>query len=311
MASPPQIRKEIMSDLPPPFDAPSATSLNFSALGILEHLQDPVLAVDQEGRILWRNEAASLLPDLPAEPLSTLIREQECASGRRIVTRTLRLADGSTLAVRVHPVADESEAAAILVLMDETPAQRRLRRLQFANDRLQARLALLERQAHLDALTGLLNRRGLARALEREARQGRRAQAPLSALFIDFDDFKKLNDHFGHYVGDRVLSRIAHRMESLLRPRDHLGRIGGDEFLLLLPSATSLQAEVVAERLRQAVAAEVFRDDEGRTIRTTISVAVTRVPEEAPSIEGILRRARGALQRAKRSGKNLMARADS
>ena len=300
-----------MSDLPPSFDASPAMPLNLSSLGILENLQDPVLAVDREGRVLWRNEAATTVPDLDAESLGSLIHEQKNDAGRRIVTRTLRLAEGSTFAVRVHPVHEGSgDAVAILVLMDETPVQRRLRRLQFANDRLQARLALLERQAHLDPLTGLLNRRGLSRALEREARQGRRVQTPLSALFIDFDDFKKLNDRFGHYLGDRVLARVAHRMESLLRPRDHLGRIGGDEFLLILPSSTSLQAEVVAERLRQAVAAEEFSDDEGRSIRTTISVAVTRVPEGSPSIEAILRRARGALQRAKRSGKNLMARAE-
>ncbi len=310
MSIPPQTRKETMSDLPPSFDAPSAAPWNLSSFDILEHLQDPVLAVARDGSILWKNAAAATLPELPAESLESLIRSQEDASGRRIVTRTLRLGDGTTWSVRVHPLQWDLDEAALLVLMDETPTQRRLRRLQFANDRLQARLALLERQAHLDALTGLLNRRGLARALEREARQGRRIQTPLSALFIDFDDFKKLNDRFGHYVGDRVLARIAHRMESLLRPRDHLGRIGGDEFLLILPSATSLQAEIVAERLRQAVAAEEFSSDEGHAIRTTISVAVTSVPEGSPSIEAILRRARGALQRAKRSGKNLMARAE-
>ncbi|WP_419192122.1 diguanylate cyclase [Engelhardtia mirabilis] len=168
--------------------------------------------------------------------------------------------------------------------------------------RKRAELRLRELADH-DPLTGLLNRRGLAVALEREAQRARRQGHACAAVLMDCDDFKTVNAIHGHAVGDALLTAIATRTARALRPYDVLGRVGGDEFILLLPELSAPQAAKAAERVRRTVAGTPF-ELKGARLNHSVSMAVVALDPRASSIEAILRDAHGALLRAKTTTKN-------
>lgn len=160
-------------------------------------------------------------------------------------------------------------------------------------------------QAMHDELTGALNRKAVMSRLEQELARGARQPAPVAVAMIDVDHFKKVNDTFGHLVGDQVLKSVVKRISSLLRPYDVIGRYGGEEFLLVLPGCSLRQAKVVAERLRgemDTVPVELPT----ASLRVTISIGVAatqagRSPEEP---EALIQLADEAVYHAKEAGRN-------
>lgn len=108
-------------------------------------------------------------------------------------------------------------------------------------------------QTSRDPLTGLLNRRGIFEALEREAARAGRSTSCLTVLFLDLDQFKEINDRYGHAIGDRVLTFVAQHLSRMLRASDSLGRIGGDEFLAVLPDTELRAAYRIGNRLAQKI----------------------------------------------------------
>ena len=161
----------------------------------------------------------------------------------------------------------------------------------------------LEQMARIDALTGISNRR----FLEEEARHifasSRRHSHLMAVLLLDLDHFKAINDTFGHEVGDRVLKEVAAVCETELRDEDVFGRLGGEEFLAVLPETGSEEARYAAERLRNAVEALEIEADE-RTVRVTVSIGVAILAGEDDAFAALLRRADEALYEAKRTGRN-------
>jgi diguanylate cyclase (GGDEF)-like protein/PAS domain S-box-containing protein len=164
----------------------------------------------------------------------------------------------------------------------------------------------LERQARIDMLTGLNNRRHFFELAERELARAKRHGEPLSALMLDADHFKLFNDNYGHHIGDMVLQKLSEVCAQVLRENDILGRIGGEEFAILLPETDGSQALDAAERLRQAVAnAEVqFAPDE--LIRFTVSIGVTSLVATDAKVDTLLKRSDEALYEAKNAGRNLV-----
>lgn len=157
--------------------------------------------------------------------------------------------------------------------------------------------------AATDALTGLFNRRymeGHVRTLMQSAHQSRR---PLSMLIADIDHFKQVNDVYGHDAGDAVLREFALRLRRSTRVNDLPCRLGGEEFVVLMPDTTITRAFQVAERLRAAIAAEPF-EVAGREIRITASVGVSAIAIGTDTPETVLKRADQALYAAKREGRN-------
>ena len=152
-----------------------------------------------------------------------------------------------------------------------------------------------------DALTGLANRRFILAQLAGAVSAARRHERPLSVAIIDIDHFKSVNDEHGHAAGDRVLAAVASAMREQLRAEDQLGRLGGEEFLALLPDADGHAAATTAEKLRGAVAALAVRHD-GVELAVTISAGWAAWEGESP--EELLRRADEALYEAKRSGRD-------
>jgi diguanylate cyclase (GGDEF)-like protein/PAS domain S-box-containing protein len=165
---------------------------------------------------------------------------------------------------------------------------------------------LLE-MAATDILTGLPNRRHFVAQLEQEsARILRDKGRCASVLMLDADHFKMINDTFGHAVGDDVLRHLATLMQNKLRKVDTVGRIGGEEFALILPGAALPAAEAFAERLRQYVAATPVPQAD-RTIPLTVSIGVAGMSADDANADEVLTRADRALYRAKGSGRNMVA----
>ncbi len=165
--------------------------------------------------------------------------------------------------------------------------------------------ARIEELAQIDELTGLLNRRYIMQALNDELLRAQRGGAPCSVAIIDLDFFKKINDRFGHPVGDEVLRSFSMTVTANLRGVDKLGRYGGEEFLLVLPDASQHDAAKAVDRLRQIVA-DVNWEAIAGGLEVTLSAGVSQVrQDEAP--EDILSRADLALYRAKNEGRNRVA----
>ncbi len=155
----------------------------------------------------------------------------------------------------------------------------------------------------IDHLTSVLNLTGLQRALEEEAKRAKRAGIYLSAVLLDCDNFDRINQSFGHGVGDVVLKEVVGRLKTTLRPTDYIARTGGDEFLLLLPETRFAEGMLVAEKVRLAVADSPLRLA-AETVRLTASLGVLALSHEYFSIEEILSLVRLAVQESKNLGKN-------
>lgn len=162
----------------------------------------------------------------------------------------------------------------------------------------------LREMAATDMLTGLPNRRHFLGQLEQEKARVSRAEEKCAAvLMIDIDHFKVVNDTFGHAAGDHVLRHLAALMREDLRKIDTLGRLGGEEFAVILPGADSPAAEIFAERLRKQVAETPAVHDKW-TIPLTISIGVTEIKPDDDGADDALTRADRALYRAKECGRN-------
>ena len=149
-----------------------------------------------------------------------------------------------------------------------------------------------------DELTGLYNRRRFNADAERDLRQAQRTGSPLSLIMLDLDLFKAYNDDFGHQAGDELLQTLSHTLTATLRDGDVAYRLGGEEFVVLLPGADALRAVAIAERLRVAVEGMPGR----RTV--TASFGVATAPDDATDVAGLLRCADLHLYSAKSLGRN-------
>ncbi len=161
----------------------------------------------------------------------------------------------------------------------------------------------LERLTLIEPLTELLNRRGLQQALSREVQHLSRGVTSSAVLVVDLDDFKQINDHLGHGAGDVVLKEVGRRLRGCVRAVDYVGRIGGDEFMLLLPETDPPEVTRVAERVRLAIATAIIQHSTG-TVTLTASIATMLLTEELPAVDQLLARAHLLLARAKHEGKN-------
>lgn len=154
-----------------------------------------------------------------------------------------------------------------------------------------------------DALTGVLNRRGFLDATLRAISQARRSAQPLTLIMADLDHFKRVNDSYGHAAGDRALARFAAHLTSELRQSDLVGRIGGEEFALLLSNTDLEAATQVAERLCQALALATMEIG-GARVQLTASFGVAALSTQDGDVEDLLERADQGLYRAKEAGRN-------
>lgn len=169
------------------------------------------------------------------------------------------------------------------------------------------RAFLLELQlthvAQHDSLTGLFNRGYITELAAREVVRARRHERPLAVAMLDIDHFKQINDAFGHDSGDLALRAFADACRAHLREIDHLGRIGGEEFVCLLPETSASDALACTERLRECIAALALDTPKGK-VQFTVSIGVAILRQEHVNWESLLRDADAALYQAKCEGRN-------
>ena len=169
----------------------------------------------------------------------------------------------------------------------------------------------LEKMALLDPLTELYNRRGLQQVLKREMQLAIREGGKLMVLLLDVDDLKKINDSLGHPVGDILLKETSKKIRNSVRASDHVARIGGDEFILLLPKTELKEGLQLAERLRSSIASTTITVSEKETLHITASFGLTLVPNHVASVDELLAVSDPFLRKSKNEGKNRISYQDS
>jgi diguanylate cyclase (GGDEF)-like protein/PAS domain S-box-containing protein len=213
------------------------------------------------------------------------------ASRHVSAAQELRLMSGRILRVRVCPVQDESGASlgAVLIHEDITLARESETQLAFLAER--------------DPLTGLYNRRRFERELAERMDGAARDRQRLALLLFDLDEFKSVNDLFGHRMGDTVLLQVAGEIRSHLRKNEFFARIGGDEFALLVADVTDEQLHTLADRLMHVVGAMSFSLGEVR-LSLTASLGIALYPAHAATPQELIAHADAAMYQAKDAGKN-------
>ena len=290
-------------------------------------MQDVVLVIDREG--VYR-EIAPTNPELlvrsPDELLGKNLRDVFSADQAESFLCTIQqvLEKQQTadieyeLVINARPlwfdtsISPMTADTALWVMHDITKrkqAEEELTRakdaLEIAHSELQQSLAHEQELARTDGLTGLCNRRYFFELAVREFNAALRYQRPLTIIIFDADSLKRVNDTLGHEVGDKMLLMITQIAAAHVRTVDVLARYGGDEFIILLPQTNAQQAFVIAERIRENVAAACV-DTEKDTLKVTISagVAETIRGSRSESVETVIRRADEALYIAKNGGHN-------
>ncbi len=293
---------------------------------LLEALLDPVLVVDPRGRVIEANPAALKLAGLQqgwqgrelgdwpvfGADLQQLLDEQAGADPSLPLTLT---SAARYYEVRVRAIERATRHGPVLLghmLYVRDVTQRQLSELKLAEalalseERLRTISSLheqLREQALCDPLTGLYNRRYLDEFFARELSRAQREQVPLAVALIDLDHFKRLNDECGHLVGDDVLKSVAQHLLDNLRSTDAVFRIGGEEFLLILPGLDAAAATSRMESLR-AQLAQIGQPTRIGALPVTLSAGIALWPDHGEGLDGLLQAADVALYTAKRNGRN-------
>jgi diguanylate cyclase (GGDEF)-like protein/PAS domain S-box-containing protein len=278
--------------------------------GVIDTAQAVVLVVGEDHRIVRANAFAAKMsgiaaPDLVGVDAVATFFATEAREAAREVLRTARSqvhGEAGTLPLDTTTgerrefgwyhslLADPGSDVPLLLLVgrDMTERERLFREV--------------ERLSTTDPLTGLSNRRHFDAAAQLEILRARRHHRPLSAVMLDVDHFKLVNDTHGHAAGDRVLVALAGLCVAMSRRTDLKARLGGEEFCLLLPETSAASAHQVAERIRTGLQALPF-EEAGRSFRVTVSMGVAGYADEE-SVDALMARADRALYQAKDSGRN-------
>ena len=267
---------------------------------VLYNSADGVLVVDQEGCALFGNPAACAMLGLEIDELPGKNLALPKAPG---TWTEIDLGNDKVAELLCEATQWGGQPASILTLREVTARKQSQDQLVDLAAELEEANSRLEKLAYVDPLTGLLNRRGLEKLLWVEQNRALRETTTTVALFVDCDDFKTINDSMGYSVGDRVITAIGKRLQSMLRGVDSLARVGGDEFLIILPNTHLAEGIQVAERIRMSIA-DLPLPISGKVSRITVSIGVATVPYYQYAIDSILSRTDAALNSSKREGKN-------
>ena len=268
------------------------------------------ILVHRDGKVIYSNSEACRIigaqspDDLEGADIFELIAEDSRELARRRIELMVTSAssvppaefkihafDGRILYLELaSSVAEFADGPAIQTVGTDVTESKRLREE-------------LERLATIDILTGARNRHSFFSEGEAEIRRARRHQRELALVLFDIDYFKKVNDTYGHAVGDSVLSTLGEECRRTLRAEDVFGRIGGEEFAVLLPEGSGRSARATAERLRDRIANLRFPPP-AEAVHITVSAGVVDLLPEDDGLDDVLRRADDAMYAAKRAGRN-------
>ena len=266
---------------------------------LLAPLDAPRFDIDH---VTTAQQACDVIARHDAVDLEALTRLQSCVSEIPVIILTSRADEATALQALSRGAEDYllkgyvDASALIRSLRYAIERHRNVRDLAHLTKQLELANENLERLTLLDPLTDVLNRRGLQQALSREVTNLQRNGGDVAVLLVDIDDFKAVNERFGHAVGDVALKEIARRLQEAVRAVDHVGRLGGDEFMLLLPEADPAEVVRIAERVRLTLATTMIQHTSG-AITLTACVAVVMLTAETPSVDELLSRMHELLSR--------------
>jgi diguanylate cyclase (GGDEF)-like protein len=287
---------------------------------IHEASPDGILVVDGDDTIVSHNRRLLAVWDIDPATVPGA-REGDLAGlpDHRLLSRAMdKVADQAGFLQRIHELyADPSlEDLSEIELTDGRTLERHSRALWNAAGRYLGRVWFfrditqrkqnerrLEALSNRDSLTGVPNRRHFFERAVEELARCRRFGHELAVLLIDLDRFKTINDRWGHAAGDRVLQHFARCAEAVLRRGDQLARLGGEEFVVLVPETGQEGAVALAERLRESVAGQEVVQD-GQVVRYTVSIGVAVLGPGDDAVDGVLQRADVALYAAKDGGRD-------
>jgi diguanylate cyclase (GGDEF)-like protein/PAS domain S-box-containing protein len=292
-------------------------SLNLSRLrakqldALLNATTEAACMIDKSGYVLLCNQAMADLLEKPLQDISgtsfyDLVAQDIAARDRELVASVLAteranrsegLRNGSWFDQVIYPVREDNGPIRFLAIYikDISALKQREEKLVF--------------EALHDPLTGLANRRFMQSRLKQAINRARRSY-PSSLLLIDLDHFKEINDRYGHDAGDRVLVTVAKILQEGRRDYDSVFRTGGDEFAILVDGATIGEAQVVAERIRAAVASREFEAMGSNDGKLSLSIGGVMV-DAALSGDEIIKLADEAMYRAKQAGRNRVVMAEN
>ena len=206
------------------------------------------------------------------------------------------------------PNSHEAERGIFHQMLDEKlfSLQEKLEQVSQQSHSLHGENETLLRLAAKDGLTGLYNHAYIKERLKQELYRCQRYDHPLSLLMIDIDEFKSINDSYGHVVGDKILKTLSMLMKDIIRPSDIIGRYGGEEFLVILPETNSENSLVVAERIRENIEDYEFavHPSKNKVSQVTVSIGICSFPEHGHTPEDLIALADESLYAAKNEGKN-------
>jgi diguanylate cyclase (GGDEF)-like protein/PAS domain S-box-containing protein len=280
---------------------------------------DVLLVTDRDDKIIKCNNSVKRMfgytvnEILDDRPILSLIDESpamdKATEGEQsrysTVETTSKKKTGETVALEII-MGDLCESSGrVYLLRDNSKRKQAEKSLKELDHKLETTNTHLQKLVTIDPLTELMNRRGMEEQLTMEINRARRGGYSISAILLDCDRFKHINDTLGYAVGDAVLKNIGHNLLQSLRKTDHIARVGGDEFLILLPGNRLAEAITISEKLRLAVATNPMPVS-CENVKVTVSLGVALLPYEISSIEEILSLTRLSLHRSKKNGKNLV-----
>ena len=274
-----------------------------------------MVEIDADGVILSANDALTRLIDEPADAMTGRVLGEALDEDERLrfereltllrsglieVARTELRWPGRNgakrapwLSLRVSRVSSDSSAPPrLMAFATDVTVQKR------DATRSRAERQALVRESNHDPLTAVLNRRGLMQRIRPILERSALSHETLALLFVDLDDFKTINDRFGHQAGDIVLAAVASRLSNGVRAGDIVGRYGGDEFVVLARVADRHEAASLAHRLAGQIAEPFTVESESRTVGASIGIALN---EHTASVDRLLQEADAAMYRQKRS----------
>lgn len=285
---------------------------------MLDNLHDGVYFVDRRRRITYWNKAAERITGYSAGEVlghfcADNLLNHEDDTGKLLCRGHCPLAESMTdgqlrqAEVYLHNVQGQRVPVLVRASPLRNPEGRIIGAVETFSDNSSAvaarqRVTHLLQEAESDALTGLSNRRTIERRLQGSLAEWRQGDPPFGLLFIDIDYFKRINDTYGHVVGDQMLKMVADTLRRSLRGTDLVGRWGGEEFVIVLYGVEQRRLASVANKLRALIAASALRYEQ-HLIRVTASIGAT-LNRPGDTLSELVRRADQLLYRSKAAGRN-------